>query len=62
MECRLSVRMKSFVVAIPVVLLGFVTVCKTDLDLYLDAHETYRLLGKSLFWENSVLVPLGRIR
>lgn len=38
-------RMKSFVVAIPVVLLGFVTVCKTDLDLYLDAHETYRLLG-----------------
>lgn len=46
--------MKSFVVAITVVLLGFVTVCKTDLDLYLDAHETYRLLGKSLFWENSV--------
>lgn len=34
-------------VVIPVLtFLGFVTICKTDLDLYLDAHETYRLLGK----------------
>ncbi|XP_061185069.1 tyrosine-protein kinase RYK-like [Saccostrea echinata] len=37
--------MKCFLVATTLTFLGFVTVCKTDLDLYLDAHETYRLLG-----------------
>nr|XP_022339285.1 tyrosine-protein kinase RYK-like isoform X1 [Crassostrea virginica] len=37
--------MKSILVAITLVLLGFVTICKTDLDLFLDAQETFRLLG-----------------